>query len=38
MAKEKPLWIYRFDNNKRAFGLLREAIEVMQPLFVQADL
>lgn len=27
---EKPRWKYRFDNYKRAFGLLREAIETMQ--------
>lgn len=26
---EKPRWIYRFDNYKRAFVLLREAIETM---------
>lgn len=26
---QKPRWIYRFDNYKRAFGLLREAIETM---------
>lgn len=30
MTNEKPRWIYRFDNYKRAFGLLREAIETMQ--------
>jgi nucleotidyltransferase substrate binding protein (TIGR01987 family) len=30
MANEKPRWIYRFDNYKRAFALLREAIETMQ--------
>jgi nucleotidyltransferase substrate binding protein (TIGR01987 family) len=29
-AKTKPRWIYRFDNYKRAFSLLREAIETMQ--------
>jgi hypothetical protein len=23
----KPRWVYRFDNYKRAFGLLREAME-----------
>ncbi len=27
---EKPRWVYRFDNYKRAFGLLREAIETME--------
>jgi nucleotidyltransferase substrate binding protein (TIGR01987 family) len=27
---ENPRWIYRFDNYKRAFGLLREAIETME--------
>ena len=27
---EKPRWIYRFDNFKRAFLLLREAIEIME--------
>lgn len=27
---EKPRWIYRFDNYKRAFVLLREAIETME--------
>ena len=26
MAKEKPRWVYRFDNYKRAFILLREAV------------
>lgn len=30
MTDAKPRWIYRFDNFKRAFGLLREAIEIMQ--------
>ncbi len=30
MTDEKPRWIYRFDNFKRAFALLREAIEIMQ--------
>ncbi|MEQ1890467.1 MAG: nucleotidyltransferase substrate binding protein [Alphaproteobacteria bacterium] len=30
MTDGKPRWIYRFDNYKRAFGLLREAIEIMQ--------
>lgn len=28
MAREKPRWLYRFDNYKRAFSLLREAIEL----------
>lgn len=28
-AAVKPRWIYRFDNYKRAFSLLREAIEAM---------
>lgn len=27
---EKPRWVYRFDNFKRAFLLLREAIETME--------
>jgi nucleotidyltransferase substrate binding protein (TIGR01987 family) len=27
---EKPRWVYRFDNYKRAFFLLREAIETME--------
>jgi len=27
---EKPRWIYRFDNFKRAFLLLREAVEIME--------
>lgn len=27
---EKPRWVYRFDNYKRAFLLLREAIEIME--------
>ncbi|MBW2735733.1 MAG: nucleotidyltransferase substrate binding protein [Deltaproteobacteria bacterium] len=27
---EKPRWVYRFDNYKRAFVLLREAIETME--------
>jgi nucleotidyltransferase substrate binding protein (TIGR01987 family) len=27
---EKPRWMYRFDNYKRAFMLLREAIEMME--------
>lgn len=27
---EKPRWIYRFDNYKRAFLLLRDAVETMQ--------
>lgn len=26
MESEKPRWLYRFDNYKRAFALLREAI------------
>jgi hypothetical protein len=26
----KPRWIYRFDNYKRAFLLLREAIEITE--------
>lgn len=26
-AKKKPRWQYRFDNYKRAFGLLREALD-----------
>ena len=30
MTKEKPRWVYRFDNYKRAFLLLREAFEIMQ--------
>lgn len=30
MAQEKPRWQYRFDNYKRAFSLLREAIELHQ--------
>lgn len=30
MTDDKPRWKYRFDNYKRAFGLLREAIEIMQ--------
>jgi len=30
MPQEKPRWIYRFDNYKRAFMLLREAVETMQ--------
>lgn len=25
-----PRWLYRFDNFKRAFSLLREAINIMQ--------
>lgn len=28
--QEKPRWMYRFDNYKRAFVLLREAMEIMQ--------
>jgi len=27
MAEAKPRWVYRFDNYKRAFLLLREAVE-----------
>ncbi len=27
---DKPRWLYRFDNYKRAFSLLREAIEITQ--------
>lgn len=27
---EKPRWLYRFDNFKRAFALLREAIYIMR--------
>jgi nucleotidyltransferase substrate binding protein (TIGR01987 family) len=31
MAEENtPCWLYRFDNYKRAFGLLREAIETLE--------
>jgi nucleotidyltransferase substrate binding protein (TIGR01987 family) len=26
----KPRWLYRFDNYKRAFGLLREAMELIE--------
>jgi len=26
----KPRWLYRFDNYKRAFGLLREAMEAIE--------
>lgn len=29
MTPEKPRWKYRFDNYKRAFVLLREAIDLM---------
>ncbi len=29
MTNEKPRWLYRFDNYKRAFLLLREAVETM---------
>lgn len=29
-GEEKPRWIYRFDNYKRAFSLLREAIESLE--------
>lgn len=28
--QEKPRWVYRFDNYKRAFFLLREGIETME--------
>ena len=27
---QQPRWIYRFDNYKRAFSLLREAVEIME--------
>jgi len=30
MASDKPRWIYRLDNYKRAFALLREAVEIIQ--------
>lgn len=30
MKNNKPRWVYRFDNYKRAFNLLREAIETME--------
>ena len=30
MQPETPRWVYRFDNYKRAFLLLRQAIETMQ--------
>ena len=29
----KPRWIYRFDNYKRAFLLLRQAIEILKEVF-----
>ena len=29
-TQDKPRWVYRFDNYKRAFLLLREAIEIME--------
>lgn len=29
MADNNPRWVYRFENYKRAFGLLREAIETL---------
>jgi nucleotidyltransferase substrate binding protein (TIGR01987 family) len=29
-ASDKPRWIYRFDNYKRAFNLLREAMETLE--------
>lgn len=32
MNDPTPRWCYRFDNYRRAFGLLREAIEQEQPL------
>ncbi len=28
MSTEKPRWLYRFENYKRAFGLLREAMDL----------
>ncbi len=28
--QDKPRWVYRFDNYKRAFALLREAIGIME--------
>lgn len=30
MTDDKPRWLYRFDNYKRAFGLLREAMEIVE--------
>lgn len=30
MSDSKPRWLYRFDNYKRAYGLLREAIELAE--------
>ena len=30
MTQEKPRWQYRFDNYRRAFSLLREALELQQ--------
>ena len=30
MTDDKPRWLYRFDNCKRAFGLLCEAIEILE--------
>ncbi len=30
MSHETPRWVYRFDNYKRAFILLREAIETLE--------
>lgn len=30
MEREKPRWIYRFDNYRRAFSLLRDAMDMMQ--------
>jgi nucleotidyltransferase substrate binding protein (TIGR01987 family) len=29
-SADKPRWVYRFDNYKRAFALLREAMETME--------
>lgn len=29
-TNSKPRWVYRFDNYRRAFFLLREAIETME--------
>ena len=30
MTQEKPRWVYRFDNYKHAYLLLREAIETLE--------
>lgn len=30
MTDDAPRWLYRFDNYRRAFSLLREAIELME--------